>query len=121
MCMIINFPIHWEILPIEQPLLPLDDEADGGEAHGHEVGDGEDHPGRHELRERRLVAPVHWGLELEIFVLSIFDIFRGGHLDGETGHGVRDVAGGEHRGGEGLEGLGQPHLECEAHLVASSL
>jgi len=43
----------------------LYDEADGCEAHGHEVGDGEDDAWRHELREGGRVRPVHRGLELD--------------------------------------------------------
>jgi hypothetical protein len=43
----------------------LDDEADGGEADGHEVGDGENDPWRHELCEGGSVGPVNWRLELD--------------------------------------------------------
>ena len=50
--------------PVQQPLLPLDDEADGGETHCHEVGDAEDDTRGHELREGWLIAPIHWSLEL---------------------------------------------------------
>ena len=47
-------------------MLPaLNDEADGGEAHGHEVGDGENHAGRHELGEGGRVGPVHRLLKLQ--------------------------------------------------------
>ena len=43
----------------------LDDEADGGEADGHEVCDGEDDPGGHELGEGGRVGPVHRLLKLD--------------------------------------------------------
>ena len=51
-------------IPVQEPLLPLDDEADGGETHCHEVGDAEDDTGGHELREGWLIASIHWSLEL---------------------------------------------------------
>jgi hypothetical protein len=47
------------------PFPSLDDKADGGEADGHEVGDGEDDTGRHELREGGRVRPVHRLLKLD--------------------------------------------------------
>ena len=87
--------------PVQQALLPLDDEADAGEAHGHEVGDGEDHPGSHELSEGRVVGAVDWRLELE----------------GQTGDVLRDVAVSQHAGAVRLEGLGQLHLDGEADLL----
>ena len=45
--------------PIQKSFLPLDDEGQGGEADGHEVGDGQDDPRSHELGEGGLVAAVH--------------------------------------------------------------
>ena len=52
--------------PVQQPLLPLDDEADGGKTHRHEVSDAEDHAGSHELGEGGLIASIHRGLKLHI-------------------------------------------------------
>ena len=75
--------------PVQQALLPLDDEADAGETHRHEVGDAKDDPGGHELSEGWLHAPVHWSLELYW----------------QTGDRVWNLTRLEHAGGEGLEGL----------------
>ena len=55
----------WNVINWKLTVPALDDEADGGEPHRHEVGDGEDDPRRHELGEGRRVRPVHRGLELD--------------------------------------------------------
>ena len=48
---------------IQKSFLPLDDEGQGGEADGHEVGDGQDDPRSHELGEGGVVGSVHRLLE----------------------------------------------------------
>ena len=87
--------------PVQQALLPLNDEADAGEADSHEVGDGEDHPRSHELSEGRVVGPVDRGLK----------------LDRQTGDVLRDVAVTQRTGAVRLERLGQLHLDGEADLL----
>jgi hypothetical protein len=44
--------------PVQKSFLPLDDEGQGSQADSHEVGDGQDDPGGHELGEGGLVGPV---------------------------------------------------------------